>query len=249
MDVTNQANDPVFDKDSPFTLYYQLREKIARKISDHEWKPGEKIPSESELCSMYYVSRITVRKAIEDLVRSGQLVKQQGKGTFVTNASVDYKLSKFYSFSEELKQRGIKERVLVLSFEVNPAPEQIREKLSLRKNAEVFMIKRLRIADEIPYTVEISYIPYSLCAGLTAESISDNGLYNSMRSLGVFPERIVEKLKATAVNKDDAGFLKQKANSPAIQMERLTYNASNTIEYCVSIVRGDFFTYTVELKS
>ena len=245
----NEPKDQVFDKDSPFTLYYQLREKIAKKISDYEWKPGEKIPSEAELCSMYYVSRITVRKAIEDLVRAGRLVKQQGKGTFVTNASVDYKLSKFYSFSEELKQRGITERVQVLSFDVCPATAEISEKLSLRKNAKVFMIKRLRMADEMPYTVEISYIPYSLCPDLTAEGIADNGLYNSMRALGVFPERIVEKLRATAISKSDAGFLKQKANSPAIQLERLTYNASNTIEYCVSIVRGDFFTYTVELKS
>ena len=249
MNDPNEPNDQVFDKNSPFTLYYQLREKIAKKISDYEWKPGEKIPSETELCRMYYVSRITVRKAIEDLVQSGQLVKRQGKGTFVTNSSVDYKLSKFYSFSEELKQRGIKERVQVLSFDVTPATEQVSEKLSLRKNSKVFTVKRLRMADEMPYTVEISYIPYSLCPALTAESIIQEGLYNSMRSMGVFPERIVEKLRATAINKSDAGFLNQKANSPAIQLERLTYNAANTVEYCVSIVRGDFFTYTVELKS
>ena len=249
MNVPNESKGKAFDKDSPFTLYYQLREKIAKKIANYDWKPGEKIPSEAELCKMYYVSRITVRRAVEDLVRSGKLVKSQGRGTFVANASMDHKLSKFYSFSEELKQRGIKERVQVLSFEVYPATEQISEKLSLRKNSKVIMLKRLRMADEMPYTVEISYIPYSLCRDLTAEGIIENGLYNSMRSLGVFPERIVEKIKATALNKSDAGFLNQKANSPAIQQERLTYNASTTIEYCISIVRGDFFTYTVELKS
>ena len=244
----NATNNLMFEKDSPFPLYYQLKEKIARNISSNEWKPGEKIPSETELCKMYYVSRITVRKAIEDLVRSGQLVKQQGKGTFVTNASVEYKLSKFYSFSEELKQRGIKEHVDVLSFDVISPTEQVSDKLSLRKNERVFMIKRLRIADETPYTVEISYIPHSLCIGLTAEGITLNGLYNSMRSLGVFPERIVEKLSATTTGKSDAEFMKIKANSPAIQLERMTYNAERIIEYCVSIVRGDFFTYTVELK-
>ena len=241
----NQA----FDKDSPFTLYYQLKEKLAKKITNREWKPGEKIPSEAELCDAYGVSRITVRKAIEDLVRSGQLVKYQGKGTFVTNVSMEHMLSKFYSFSEELTRSGMTERAQVLSFEIVPASEEVREKLSMQKNEKVFMVKRLRMADEMPYTVEISYIPHALCPGLTAKKITTNGLYNSMRSLNVFPERIIEKIRAAVVSKPDAGLMKVKPNSPAIKLERLTYFGSHTIEYCVSIVRGDFFTYTIELKS
>ena len=243
------SDDLTVDKDSPFTLYYQLREKLAKQIANHHWKPGEKIPSEAELCGTYDVSRITVRKAIEDLVRSGQLVKYQGKGTFVTNVSMEHKLSKFYSFSEELTQSGMTERAQVLSFDVIGATEELSEKLSIEENEQVFMVKRLRTADEMPYTVEISYIPYAICKGLTAENITKKGLYNSMRSLDVFPERIIEKIRAAIVGKSDAGLMKIKPNSPAIKLERLTYYGPLTIEYCVSIVRGDFFTYTIELKS
>ena len=247
--MMNVQDSEVFDKDSPFTLYYQLKEKLTKKIASHEWKPGEKIPSEAELCEAYSVSRITVRKAIEDLARSGQLVKHQGKGTFVTNVSMEHKLSKFYSFSEELTRSGMTERAQVLSFDIIAATEEVREKLSLQKDEQVFMIKRLRMADEMPYTVEISYIPYAQCPGLTAENIAKNGLYNSMRNLNVFPERIIEKIRAAVVGKSDAGLMKIKPNSPAIKLERLTYYGVLTIEYCVSIVRGDFFTYTIELKS
>jgi len=239
----------LFSKDSPYTLYYQLREDLAKKIANREWKPGEKIPSEAELCDAYSVSRITVRKAIEDLVRSGQLIKHQGKGTFVTNVSMEHRLSKFYSFSEELARHGLVERAQVLSFDVVAATAEISEKLSMQKNDKVFMIKRLRMADEMPYTVEISYIPYALCQGLTAKGVTENGLYNSMRSLNVFPERIVEKIRAAVISKADAGLMKLKPNVPAIKLERLTYYGAYTIEYCVSIVRGDFFTYTIELKS
>ena len=239
----------VFDKDSPFTLYYQLKEKLAKKIANHEWKPGEKIPSEAELCEAYSVSRITVRKAIEDLARSGQLIKRQGKGTFVTNVSMEHKLSKFYSFSEELTRSGMTERAQVLSFDTIAADEEVSGMLSMQKDGQVFKVKRLRMADEMPYTVEISYIPSALCPGLTAESIAVKGLYNSMRGLDVFPERIIEKIRATAVNKPDAGLMKIKPNAPAIKLERLTYYGALTIEYCISIVRGDFFTYTIELKS
>jgi len=239
----------MFDKDSPFTLYYQLKEELAKKIASHEWKPGEKIPSEAELCKSYNVSRITVRKAIEDLVRSGQLIKHQGKGTFVTNVSLEHKLSKFYSFSEELTRSGMTERAQVLSFDVVAAPDEISEMLSMQRGEKIFMVKRLRMADEMPYTVEISYIPYSICKGLTAKNITEKGLYNSMRSLDVFPERIIEKIRATVVSKSDADLMKVKTNSPAIKLDRLTYYGVHTIEYCVSIVRGDFFTYTIELKS
>ena len=245
----NVSDHQIVDNESPFTRYYQLREILSKKIINREWKPGQKIPSEAELCSMYHVSRITVRKAIEDLARSGQLVKHQGKGTFISNVSMDHKLTKFYSFSEEIKQNGMTERVQVLSFDVAGAPEDVREKLSLQRNEQIFMLKRLRMADEMPYTVEISHIPYTICKGLTAKNIIENGLYNSMRSLNVFPERIVEKMRATAVGKADAGLMMIKPNTPAIQLERLTYFGLQTIEYCLSTVRGDFFTYTIELKS
>ena len=245
----NVPDSQVFDKDSPFTLYYQLKEKLAKKIANREWAPGEKIPSEAELCDVYQVSRITVRKAIEDLVRSGQLIKHQGKGTFVTNVSMEHKLSKFYSFSEELERHGMTERAQVLSFDIVEATEEVSEKLSMQKDEQVFMVKRLRMADEMPYTVEISYIPYALCPGLTSENITEKGLYNSMRSLNVFPERIVEKIRAARISKSDAGLMKLKPSAPAIKLERLTYYGALTIEYCISIVRGDFFTYTIELKS
>ena len=242
-------SEQFFDNDSPFTLYYQLREKLAKKILNNEWAPGQKIPSEAELCSIYNVSRITVRKAVEELTRSGQLTKHQGKGTFVTNISMEHRLSKFYSFSEELKRKGLTERARMLSFEIAAATEKIAEKLSLQLNAQVFVVRRLRMADEMPYTVETSYIPYLLCTGLAAEDIIEYGLYNSMRKFSVFPERAVEKFRATAVRKSEAGYLNVKVNSPAIHLERQTYFGVHVIEYCSSVIRGDFFTYTIELKS
>jgi GntR family transcriptional regulator len=244
MDIINPEK---IKKDSPYPLYYQLMEKFTEKISTGQWRPGQMIPSEAELCKAFYVSRITVRKAVEELERSGLLIKRQGKGTFVTNVTMEHKLSKFYSFSEELKQSGMTERVQVLSFDVISAPEKVRDRLRLQQNEKVFALRRLRMADEMPYTVEISYMPFNICSGLTVESIIEYGLYNTMRSLNIFPERIVEKLKATAVGKADAELMKVNANLPAIELERLTYFGTEAIEYCVSTVRGDFFTYSIEL--
>jgi GntR family transcriptional regulator len=237
-----------FNKTIPISLYYQLKEKLLKKIQTEEWKPGQKIPSESELCAAYGLSRITVRKAVEELVRSGHLERFQGRGTFITNTSFEQKLSKFYSFSEELKKWGKKEQADILSFDIITPDEETGEKLGI-KGGHVFKLERLRSVDGMAYTVETSYIPYEVCPKISREDIDKNGLYKSMRNSGVYPLRIIEKFRATAVQKNEAKKMGLKAGAPAIHLERTTYDEDRIIEYCVSIVRGDFFTYTVEMKN
>jgi GntR family transcriptional regulator len=243
------ADDLNFDRTKPLSLYYQLKEKLLWKIQNGEWKNGQKIPSETELCTLYKISRITVRKAIEELVHDGYLVRFQGKGTFVASISFEQKLSKFYSFSEALLQKGKKEHVKMLSFTVEQAGGGIAERLSIGKNEKIFRILRLRSVDETAYAVETSYIPYSLCPRLNEKDTIGKGLYNSMRGLGVNPQRIIEKFRADAIHSYEAKQMKLRAGQPIIHIERTTFDGPRIIEYCVSIVRGDFFTYTVEMKS
>lgn len=235
-------------RDVPISLYYQLKEELLKKIASKHWPPGTKIPSEKELCEMYGVSRITVRKALDELVRSGHLVRQQGKGTFVTNLSMEQRLSKFYSFSEELKKRGMDEHVRVIHFDQVAAADDVARHLGLKSLDPVFKLTRLRMVDCTPYALETSYIPVAVCPTLSEKSIIEVGLYNSMRASGVFPDRAIEKFRATVIRKTEAELMELKAGLPAMHLERVTYFGIRTIEYCSSIVRGDFFTYTVELQ-
>ncbi len=232
----------------PVALYYQLKNELLKKITSKQWLPGEKIPSEKELCQIYGVSRITVRKALDELAESGHLVRRQGKGTFVTNVSVEQRLSKFYSFSEELKKHGMQEKVKVIRLEQIPATQEIADRLEIELPAQVIKLTRLRFVDQKPYALETSYIPVSVCPHLTEKSITENGLYASMRMEGVFPERGIESFRATVIRKNEAELMELKAGVPAMQLQRITYFGTQVIEYCNSIVRGDFFTYTVELK-
>jgi GntR family transcriptional regulator len=241
--------ETAFDRSRPLSLYYQLQEKLLKKIQSGEWKNGEKIPTETELCEIYSISRITVRKAIDELVHSGHLIRFQGKGTFVANISFEQKLSKFYSFSESLKQKGKNERTRMLSFNVVKAENPAAAQLSVEPKSRIFRVTRLRMVDETAYTVETSYIPYALCPKLTEKDIIKKGLYNSMRDLGVFPKRIIEKFRAVAMGSYEAKQMGLKTGSPAIHLERTTFEGGQIIEYCVSIIRGDIFTYTVEMKS
>ena len=240
--------DAAFSKEVPVALYYQLKESLLQKIQDETWKPGQKIPTERELCEMYGVSRITVRKALDDLQNEGYLYRVQGKGTFVRRATMEKKLSKFYSFGDELRRRGMNEVAKLLSFSALTPEEAVRHRLELRAGEQVFCIRRQRLMDEVCYAIEVSYIPRSLTPALTAEMVKTNGLYSSLRLLGVYPDRAVEQFRAAALTAPEGRLMGLPAGRPAINLQRQTWAGAQLIEYCNSVVRDDFFTYAVELK-
>lgn len=235
-------------KDVPLALYYQLKEEIRRKILSNEWKEGSKLPSEKEICEIFSVSRTTVRKAIDELESEGYLVKKQGRGTFVKQKSIAQKLHKFYSFSEELKGLGIRETAQMAVFEEIIPEVSIREALQLSAGERVFWIKRVRYMDDKAYTVENSYIPVKYVPDMTEELIETNGLYKTLNLFQVFPERAIETFSAVNLSLEDAKLMDLKTGDAAIHLTRTTYSGIDIIEYCHSVVRGDVFQYTVELK-
>jgi GntR family transcriptional regulator len=202
-----------------------------------------------QLCKIYDVSRITVRKAVEDLVLGGYLVRQRGKGTYIRVEHIENKLSKFYSFSESLRAMGINEVAEVLAFEEVAASTKIAKELQLfPPNINVYKITRLRSVNDVPYAVEASYIPTALFKSMTAQAVSEKGLYNSMRALGVAPIRAKETFHAATMSGLEARLLQQDISTPVMHIDRVTYNGSKVVEFCHSTIRGDFFTYSVELE-
>lgn len=235
-------------KDIPLALYFQLKEKIKDNILSGRWPEGSKIPSEQEICSLYGVSRITVRKAIDELQNEKYLMKKQGRGTFVQKKTIGQKLHKFYSFSEELKALGLKEYSNVMVFERQVPPGHIREALSLESGEQVFRIQRIRYVDERPYALEQSYIPVHFAPELTGEQIQETGLYKSLNSFGIFLDHATETFSAVNLTREEAKNLQVENREAAISLIRMTYRGADVVEYCESLVRGDVFHYTVELK-
>ncbi len=235
-------------KDVPIALYYQVKEELRRKILANEWKEGSRLPSEKEICEFFQVSRTTVRKAVDELEAEDYLEKKQGRGTYVKKHSISQKLHKFYSFSEELKSLGINETAKLVVFKKIVPESTIRKALQLDSGAQVFWIKRIRYMDEKAYTVENSYIPVKFAPEMTAELIKTNGLYKTLNLFQVFPERATETFSAVNLTMEDADAMGLKVNDAAIHLIRITYSGVNIIEYCQSVVRGDVFQYTVELK-
>ncbi len=233
----------------PSPLYMQLKEKIVEKIHTGQWVAGSKIPTEHQLCQEYQLSRITVRQALESLANDGYIVRQQGRGTFVSSPKIDTKLSTFYSFSQELQKHGFKQHDIVLSFRKLEADESIAAHLGVLSFCPVFAVERLRLIDDTPYVYETSYIPVHLCPRLCPEDIQAIGLYNSLEKSGnIAPTSAEESFEAVVLPNDVRLHLKLNKNSPALKIERTSRQEEVVFEYCISYLRGDRYKYTIYLK-
>jgi GntR family transcriptional regulator len=103
-------------KQNGIPLYHQLKEIFTDKIANGEWKPGETIPNELQLCEQYGISRGPVRQALDQLVREGLLSRKQGKGTVVLPPKIEPQLGAFYSFTTLIQQRGMRPSTVMLGF-------------------------------------------------------------------------------------------------------------------------------------
>lgn len=238
------------DGKSPVSLYYQLKEILLEKITNRDWKPEEKIPTEHELASMFNVSRITVRQALAELEKSGYLTRRQGKGTYVSVPRIEQNLSSFYSFSEEFRKRGFRPSSKVLEFQLVVAGAEMAEKLKLQGTGEqVYYIKRLRYADDNVVALESTYLPARYFKGLTDADIEGKALYDVMREkFSVIPNSAEEFIGAANLSEKEAVYFQQKKGLAVLDLERFAYSVQGCVEYTHSFVRGDIFRFSIKLK-
>lgn len=223
-------------------LYHQVKEMLKDMISRKYWAVGEKIPNEFELCSKYDVSRITVRRALDELEKEGYVERRQGKGTFVSMPRIEHSMSSFYSFSEMFREKGIVAGNKVMNF------KQIEESLPDLKG-RVYYFKRLRYADEMLFAIEDTYLPAEQFPDLTAGMLEEESLYEIMREkYFVIPDRALEKISSVNMCTDYCRIFGLPESSAAFEIVRHTYNSDKCIEYTKSTVRGDKFSFEFKLN-
>lgn len=233
---------------SRMTLHHQMKEAWTEKIINNEWKVGDKIPTEFELCEQYQISRITVRQALKAMEDEGYLVRQAGKGTFVAIPKIEQNLMSFYSLSQEFRKRGLTPRSEVLEFHIQIADKEILQKLYTDNN-QVYYIKRLRFANDVLMAIESTYLPVDLFPDLKEDDIKNKALYDMMRdSYGIIPSNADESFGATIISDKEAVYFGMKKGMAAIDIERLTLSGNRCIEYTTGVIRGDKFRFHVKLS-
>lgn len=242
------------DRSALLPLYFQLKEALREQIKEGlqsgELSPGDYFTSEKELCKKYDVSNITVKRALNELVNEGLLVRQQGRGTFVARPKIEQGLQSFYSITTSLQEKGIRPSSKVLEVGVTPATKGVARHLDLEgEGQEVVKLVRLRLADEEPFALETSYLPSKLFPDLANYNLSVIPLYDLLsQKYGVEPIKAQEFFEPTLVDQYEAMVLGVKQGSPALLLERITYTLNDRpIELCKGVIRGDRCRLSVEL--
>lgn len=228
-------------------LYDQLVDILTDKI-DHEYRPGDMIPSERELSERYGLSRTTVRLALQELERLGLVVRQHGRGTFVADRSAQTtNLMQSYSFTEQMRALGREPETTILEFCEMEADKNLAEHMNLHIGDKVFKLKRLRSADNMPMMVERTYLPVRKFLSLKRPMLEHRALYDVIEQ--DYHEKIrvaEEEFFASIARPADAHLLDIGEGSPVLDLVRTTYDVGNEIvEYTLSVARADQFKYKV----
>ncbi|PTX58491.1 GntR family transcriptional regulator [Melghirimyces profundicolus] len=238
----------MLDKNSPIPVYYQLEERLKESIEKKELKEGDMIPSERVLSEQYGISRMTVRQAINNLVRDGYLYREKGKGTFVASNKIEQPLQGLTSFTEDMRSRGLKPEARLLNFSVEPAQGKLVQKLRLTEGESVSVIKRVRLADDLPMALETTFLPVRLVPGLT-ETQAYGSIYEYIENqLGLKIEHATQTLEASVARERESEVLQIKKGSPVLLIERTSYlSDQRPLELVKSVYRGDRYKFNVQL--
>ncbi|MCI8511859.1 MAG: GntR family transcriptional regulator [Lachnospiraceae bacterium] len=227
-------------------LYVQLMEEVEKSIQRGDYKPGDRIMTESEMAKTYGVSLITVRKAIGSLTEKGLLVRKQGKGTFVMKPKFSRNMKKLQSFSEMCRQMGVRPGARMLQNRLIKADSKISARLGLAAGSNVIYIERLRFADQEPVQIERNYFPLKYASLLDA-NFDDNSLldflneHNGMRVAA--SEKIIELCRATA---EEASLLDMKKGDYLLFVRSTAFDQTGEPLYAgVQIINGDRFSLYV----
>jgi GntR family transcriptional regulator len=234
------------------TLYSQAAEILRSRIAQNVWKPGDRLPSENQLCEEFGVSSITMRRAVATLVAEGMLVRLQGKGTFVSaNHAVVQGPPQLTSFTEDMRARGWKGSARVLALTTERAPERVTTRLGLSPGALVTVLKRVRLADGLPVAIQTAHVPALLFPGLDSYDFGRESLYAVFeRDYGIRPASATEVYHAGKVAAEEAEPLGVQPGSPAFRVERLaTGSTGRRIELVDSVIRGDRWTLVLRLSA
>lgn len=179
-----QGFEFTIDRSSEEPLFTQLARSLGGAITSGRYRAGDRIPTEPELADLYGVSRITVRRAIDELSNDGMVVKRQGKGTYVRNRKVSPKIQHITSFTESTLASGMTPSATVLRREVlDSVPADVPDRAEFRGD-RVLYIQRVHFADAAPIMIENNYYPASRYQYLVSEPL-EGSLFETLGAHGV----------------------------------------------------------------
>lgn len=226
--------------------YHSIRDEILDLIEGMD--VGDALPPERTLAPRFAVSRMTLRRAVEELVREGRLVRRQGAGTFVAEPKIAQGLA-VTSFSEDMRQRGAVPSSRTLDVGKVHAGAQLGKRLEISPGDEVIKVTRLRLADDAPMAVETLHVPLNIAPDLDGVALAGASFYDLLHQrYGIDLAGGVQTIEATVTDEVESPMLEVPLHSPAFLFERTSRSQDGrVVEFVRSVYRGDRYQFSVEL--
>ena len=239
------------NKYSSIPLYEQLEACLVKAMRGGLLKPGQKLPTEDEICRQFGISRPVVRQAYNNLVKDGMLERKRGRGSFVRSMEDrGIFIMRLMNFSEEMEAAGMKPGTDLKKMEEIPFDLDIFGKLNLERGQHCLHLERMRYADGQPFTYIENYIPMERFPGIEKHDYNHESLYKVMKEeYGIYPIRAVRSMRAEIIKPSLAPLLHVERKGPIHLIESITFDQfERPMEYSLETYPGnthrfDFVVY------
>lgn len=220
-----------------------IADDLATKITNGELPAGTKLPSENDLCETYQVSRITIKKATDQLLQLGLINKRRGAGSFVKDISIETQSDvTFTGFSKQFAGRDVSTDVNL--FEIIPAEGEVADALRLTDDDFVYHIIRTRFVEGIPYVVEYTYMPIAVIPGINKHILQGSIYSHITDTLGLKPQSAHRTIRALLPSEEELELFQTKESFAILEVTQVAYLGDGRIfEYSRSHQRGDKYSF------
>lgn len=231
-------------KNSAEPVFKQIKEDIVDDILCGVYNPGDMIPTQDEYAKRYGVSRLTVRRAMDDLIGKGILASERGRGTFVQEiATKTYSYRRLSGFSSNIVSSKVKVHSKVLEITEEAADKRVAMHLRISEGTMVIRIERLRFINEVCVSYQKSFLAKERVKGVdfVAEDLNRHSLYSVLEHrVNLKPSYVDEHFRAIRSPEKIAAYFKVEEGDPVLYVLRVTYGADNVpIEYCENYDSSD----------
>ncbi len=236
-------------RDSKTPLYHQIFLILRGKILDNTYPPHSLIPNEKQIMEMYDVSRITAKRALNELADANYVTRQRGTGTRVREQLPDAPLEiQSDDLIESMYQMGKQTKAWVLDFAYIKAPSYVAIHLNCQEGDIVQMAVRIRSYKGKPFSYITSYVPESIGNNYSREDLGNKPLFQLIEQLGIKLSRAEHSVNAVLADPTVAPLLGVDIGSPLLSVNKLIFDETDKpVEYLADLYRPDRYNYKVNL--
>lgn len=249
LDVQVTNGSKTAQRNATLPAYHRLFVILSEGIRSGKYPPGELLPSENVLCKTYSMSRVTVRRALDQLVEDGLVAKHHGQGTIVKITPAEQNKNRVSGLLTDLVAQGIKFTTKTLQWGEVAANADVSSALGLRTGDRCLLIQRVRYHNKLPISVASIYLPTAIGKQLKRRNASSQLVIKMLEDTSAPAEQVAYKLSAGLADGQIADWLELPAGSPVLRMRGIASNRQGkSIYYQDSVYHPERYEYGFSLQ-